>query len=220
MAYRTVTVVEEMRKNGDGYYKTESRVPFVRLRGRWLEKLGFTPGAKAYISEMPNGLLISSQPPAGTSVSDMKPLSEIKAQFKALGIETEQRSKKRAKPDPTPAERGEPFIVPTCGIANTDPLDMDDETYAQWIACLQPEGKKHWLSLRALKPPEPTPKKVAWTSKNASQPDLWASMLPQTAAAQANVIHELPDDIPPDQIQFFKPREIGAKAYKKICNDN
>ncbi len=39
---------------------------------------------------------------------------------------------KRKRSQPTPSERGETFAVPTCGIANTDALDMTDEAFEAW----------------------------------------------------------------------------------------
>ena len=89
---RTLTVIEELRKNGR--YRPETRVPFIRIRGRWLEQYGFKRGGKVYIHETGTGeLLLTSKPPQ--PVFQLKPIEEIKAEFKALGIETETRTKKK-----------------------------------------------------------------------------------------------------------------------------
>jgi hypothetical protein len=103
---RTVTVVEEIRTAGANLsgpkdkqkasYQAESRVPFIRLRGRWLESHGFKPGAKVYIHEGVDGLTLTAEAPTG--IYALKPIDEIKAEFKALGIPTEERTKKRKTP--------------------------------------------------------------------------------------------------------------------------
>lgn len=41
------------------------------------------------------------------------------------------------------------FTVPTCGIANTDPLDMTDENFEAWVNCLNRQGKEDWKQRRA-----------------------------------------------------------------------
>lgn len=102
---RTLTVVEELRKNGR--YRPETRVPFIRIRGRWLEQYGFKRGGKVYIHETGTGeLLLTSKPPQ--PVFQLKPIEEIKAEFKTLGIETETRTKKKRAetqfPEPIPLE--------------------------------------------------------------------------------------------------------------------
>jgi hypothetical protein len=202
---RTVTVVEEMRK-GPGYYASETRVPFIRLRGRWLEKYGFQPGAKVYIHEGVDGLTITATPPMQVSDTGLVPLEQIKSQYKALGIPTEEHPKKRKSarskeptaPDPqSPAARGEPFIVPTCGIANTDPLDMTDENFAAWLGCVTSEKHRaEWVAKRNKR-----------KLKNA----------PLGKAAQ--LAFEFGGDNDPIPIEFFKPKKITAREYAKICKE-
>ncbi|MBB3889037.1 type I toxin-antitoxin system SymE family toxin [Xanthomonas campestris pv. campestris] len=49
---------------GYGYYPTTNqRIPTLRLRGRWLEQLGFTIGSKLHI-RLRNGELVVSVAPA------------------------------------------------------------------------------------------------------------------------------------------------------------
>jgi len=53
---------------------------------------------------------------------------------------------------PSPAERGEEFRVPTNGVANTDPLDMTQDVFEQWIAAIEPTNPiaaKKWREKRA-----------------------------------------------------------------------
>ena len=69
--------------------------PLIRISGKWLERLGFKDSAPLYITETADGLLISPRPQNGVVVS---PLEQIKEEFKALGIETEQRMKPKHKP--------------------------------------------------------------------------------------------------------------------------
>lgn len=40
-----------------------------------------------------------------------------------------------------------PFIVPTYGIANTDPLDMEEETFNEWLECIPEEKREEWRNL-------------------------------------------------------------------------
>jgi len=69
--------------------------PLIRISGKWLESLGFKDSAPIYITETADGLLISPRPQNGVAVS---PLEQIKEEFKALGIETEQRTKSKRNP--------------------------------------------------------------------------------------------------------------------------
>ncbi|WP_244672217.1 SymE family type I addiction module toxin, partial [Xanthomonas phaseoli] len=49
---------------GYGYYPdSHQRIPTLRLRGRWLEELGFTIGSKLHI-RMRNGELVVTVAPA------------------------------------------------------------------------------------------------------------------------------------------------------------
>ena len=194
---RKVTTVTEVRKSGRGYYQTESIVPFVRLRGRWLEKYGFKPGVKVYIHEGVDGLTLSAAPPM--QVSELVPLEEIKAKYKALGIETEVRTKKRkASATPSPAERGEPFAVPTCGIANTDPLDMTADDFDVWLKCIpSADVRADWIARR---------EKV----KRYEKPHI-----PGKAEQLAFTFGE-EEPIP---LEHFIPTKIGARAYAKILKE-
>jgi len=45
-------------------------VPFLRLRGRWLEKLGFEAGVKVAVSTEPGRLVITPASPAGEAGAD------------------------------------------------------------------------------------------------------------------------------------------------------
>jgi hypothetical protein len=45
----------------------------------------------------------------------------------------------------------EPFTAPTCGIANTDPLRMDADSFAAWIAVIRrtnPIAADGWTAKR------------------------------------------------------------------------
>jgi hypothetical protein len=68
--------------------------PLIRISGKWLEAHGFRESSPLYITETVDGLLVSPHPPQGVAVT---PLETIKAEFKALGIETEQRVKPKFK---------------------------------------------------------------------------------------------------------------------------
>ncbi|WP_407508023.1 SymE family type I addiction module toxin, partial [Xanthomonas euvesicatoria] len=55
---------------GYGYYPdSHQRIPTLRLRGRWLEQLGFTIGSKLNIS-MRNGELVVSVADDGEKATD------------------------------------------------------------------------------------------------------------------------------------------------------
>ena len=42
-----------------------------------------------------------------------------------------------------------PFFVPTCGVANTRPEDMDADTFAAWLDCLtNPADRERWTKRR------------------------------------------------------------------------
>ncbi|MFS8426390.1 SymE family type I addiction module toxin, partial [Xanthomonas campestris] len=48
---------------GYGYYPaSDQRIPTLRLRGRWLEQLGFTIGSKLYIRLRDGELVVSVAP--------------------------------------------------------------------------------------------------------------------------------------------------------------
>ena len=38
--------------------------------------------------------------------------------------------------------------VPTAGIANTRPEDMDEETFAAWLDCIPEEKRADWVEKR------------------------------------------------------------------------
>ncbi len=88
MKTHTSKTTAEIRKAG--YYGRSTRVPFLRLRGQWLKDAGFDEGTTAYITETPEGLLISKYPPQPTATT---PLEELKARFLSLNISTERKSK-------------------------------------------------------------------------------------------------------------------------------
>ena len=69
--------------------------PLIRISGKWLETHGFHESAPVYITETADGLLVSARPPGGAT---LLPLQQLKAQFKALGIETESRVKSKRTP--------------------------------------------------------------------------------------------------------------------------
>ena len=53
----------------------------------------------------------------------------------------------------------QPFTVPTFGIANTDPLDMEEDTFLEWLECIPEEKREEWQTMRDNKKynfPEPT----------------------------------------------------------------
>ncbi|MFA4198919.1 SymE family type I addiction module toxin, partial [Xanthomonas perforans] len=55
---------------GYGYYPdSHQRIPTLRLRGRWLEQLGFTIGSRLHIS-MRNGELVVSVADDGEKATD------------------------------------------------------------------------------------------------------------------------------------------------------
>lgn len=68
--------------------------PLIRISGKWLEAHGFRESSPLYVTETVEGLLVSPHPPQGIAVA---PLETIKAEFKALGIETELRTKPKRK---------------------------------------------------------------------------------------------------------------------------
>ena len=61
MKTHTAKTTAEIRK-ADRYSHAQ-RIPFIRLRGKWLQQHGFTEGTTAYITETPEGLLISTKRP-------------------------------------------------------------------------------------------------------------------------------------------------------------
>jgi hypothetical protein len=61
MKTHTAKTTAEIRK--PDRYSHAQRIPFIRLRGQWLKKHGFIEGVTAYITETPEGLLISTKPP-------------------------------------------------------------------------------------------------------------------------------------------------------------
>jgi hypothetical protein len=70
----------------------ESKVPSLRLSGKWLGELGFVIGSKVVVEMTENGLLI--QPAAMFDVSQPKVatnLEELKSLFVSLGISTEKK---------------------------------------------------------------------------------------------------------------------------------
>ena len=91
-----------------------------------------------------------------------------------------------------------PFIVPTCGIANTDPEDMDPEAFAAWLECIPEEHRDEWRQKRdarqgATTPTEPEPEPApedtrdAWEirrdAERAARNELSAALAKSTAAA-------------------------------------
>lgn len=48
-----------------------------------------------------------------------------------------------------------PFIVPSCGIANIDPCDMDDENFNDWLECIPEEMREEWTARRKYQFPKP-----------------------------------------------------------------
>lgn len=80
MLTRTVTTVAET---------SAPTTPFVRLRGKWLKEHGIEIGGLVYITETPEGILLSANNP-NRQTGD---LEAVKAQYRALGIETEKRAK-------------------------------------------------------------------------------------------------------------------------------
>jgi hypothetical protein len=230
---RTLTISQEFRPRVA--FGIATTVPYIRLRGRWLEQHGFKPGAKVYVHEGVDGLTLTTTAP--TQISEVRfssdypktglvDLEKIKSEYRALGISTEERSKKR-KPakseepvviDPqSPAGRGEPFIVPTCGIANTDPLEMTDDNFSAWLGCITSEERRsEWIE-----------KRVRFKLKS-KQGD-FAPQLAFTFGMSAEPIPielprlnkiELGDEIPPDELKFFKPKEMSARAYAEACKEN
>ena len=73
----------------------DSFYPLIRISGKWLGKLGFKDSAPLYITETVDGLLISPCPQSGMVISS---LEQIKEEFKALDIETEQHMKPKRNP--------------------------------------------------------------------------------------------------------------------------
>ena len=52
----------------------------------------------------------------------------------------------------------EPFTIPTCGLANTEPLDMDEDTFSEWLECIPEERREEWQTLynsKAYRFPQP-----------------------------------------------------------------
>lgn len=47
-----------------------------------------------------------------------------------------------------PAQRGEPFSVPTGGIANTDPMNMSKRNFEAWFACLTDGPEKDAIRVK------------------------------------------------------------------------
>ena len=90
---RTLTISQEFRPRVA--FGIATTVPYIRLRGRWLEQHGFKPGAKVYVHEGVDGLTLTATPPMRVSDTGLVALENIKFQYKALGIPTDERSKKR-----------------------------------------------------------------------------------------------------------------------------
>jgi hypothetical protein len=61
MKTHTAKTTAEIRK--PDRHTRATRIPFIRLRGQWLKQYGFSEGVTAYITETPEGLLISPKPP-------------------------------------------------------------------------------------------------------------------------------------------------------------
>lgn len=63
----------------------------------------------------------------------------------------------------TETQTKEPFLVPTFGIANTDPLDMAHDDFYSWLECIPEERREEWENryrYQFPKPAQPTPDAV------------------------------------------------------------
>lgn len=89
---KTLKVVCELRPPET--YRRESRSPFIRLRGHWLEAHGFQVGSIVYVYNTPDGLLLSPMPPIPVVLTS---LDQVKAQFLCVGIPT-TRSHRKDRP--------------------------------------------------------------------------------------------------------------------------
>lgn len=88
-ALKTVKVVCELRPREN--HRRESRAPFIRLRGHWLEAHGFQVGSIIYVYNTLDGLLLSPTPPTSVVLTS---LDQLKAQFLSVGIPTTRPQRK------------------------------------------------------------------------------------------------------------------------------
>jgi hypothetical protein len=65
--------------------RSESRTVQISMSGRWLEALGFQPGAPVYVGIVGDTVTLSANPP---EVVELTPLEEIKREYARLGIST------------------------------------------------------------------------------------------------------------------------------------
>ena len=62
----TVSTLREPRPSRYAWnHKPDRVVPFLRLRGQWLEELGFEPGEKVRVETAPGRLVITPAPAGG-----------------------------------------------------------------------------------------------------------------------------------------------------------
>jgi hypothetical protein len=69
MAERRLTVSRLYRPRSGLYPSSrvpDDVVPFVRLSGRWLERLGFRPGERLRVEAEPGRLVLTPAAPAGS----------------------------------------------------------------------------------------------------------------------------------------------------------
>lgn len=56
------------------------------------------------------------------------------------------------------------FNVPTFGLANTAPQEMNEQTFLEWLECIPAERRAEWIETRRMykmsTTPNPTPEKI------------------------------------------------------------